>query len=117
MTRIKNVNDALQRHHDDDMKYEEFLDLILFMMLMGPRKLQAEQARLIQDHQRQLEHIQKTSEANADRIRTRNEAELKNLQKTSEANADRIRKRTEAEIADLQNKVEKLNADLVKVRK
>ena len=117
LTRIKNVNDALQRHHDDDMKYEEFLDLILFMMLMGPRKLQAEQARLIQDHQRQLEHIQKTSEANADRIRTRNEAELKNLQKTSEANADRIRKRTEAEIADLQNKVEKLNADLVKVRK
>ncbi|KAK0103568.1 hypothetical protein ONS95_005583 [Cadophora gregata] len=77
LTRIKNVNDALQRHHDDDMK-----------------KLQTEQARLIQGHQRQLEHVQKTSEANA----------------------DRIRKRTEAEIADLQTKIGKLNADLTKVK-
>ncbi|KAH7397743.1 p115 like vesicle tethering protein [Cadophora sp. MPI-SDFR-AT-0126] len=78
LTRIKNVNDALQRHHDDDMK-----------------KLQAEQARLIQDHQRQLEHVQKTSEANF----------------------DRIRKRTEAELADLRSKIGKLNADLAKANK
>ena len=49
---------------------------------------------MLQDHQRQLEHVQKTAEANA----------------------DRTRKRMEAEIADLQNHVTKLEADLSKVK-
>jgi protein subunit release factor A len=40
----------------------------------------AEHARLVQDHQRQLEHVQKTAEANADRSRRRMEVEINNLQ-------------------------------------
>ncbi|KAJ5053877.1 uncharacterized protein L3040_000167 [Drepanopeziza brunnea f. sp. 'multigermtubi'] len=78
LDRIKNINEALQRNHEHDVM-----------------KLQAEQTRLIQDHQRQLEHIQKASDTNA----------------------DRTRKRTEAEIADLQNRITKLEADLTKANK
>jgi intracellular protein transport protein USO1 len=50
---------------------------------------------MIQDHQRQLEHVQKTAEANT----------------------DRTRKRMEAEMADLQSHIGKLAADLAKVNK
>jgi len=55
--------------------------------------LRFEQKRTVQDHQRQLEHVQETAGANA----------------------DRIRKRMEAEIADLQRNIGKLEADLAKV--
>jgi phage-related protein len=48
---------------------------------------------MVQDHQRQLDHVQKTAETNA----------------------DRTRKRMEAEIADLQSHISKLEADLSKV--
>ncbi|KAF4630488.1 hypothetical protein G7Y89_g7650 [Cudoniella acicularis] len=70
LARIKHVNEALQRHHEEDI-------------------------RMAQDHQRQLEHVQKTAEANA----------------------ERTRKRTEAEISDLRNSVSKLEADLEKANK
>jgi phage shock protein A len=49
---------------------------------------------MAQDHQRQLDHVRKTAEANA----------------------DRTRKRMEAEIADLKNHISKLEADLSKVK-
>ncbi|PMD65288.1 uncharacterized protein K444DRAFT_607848 [Hyaloscypha bicolor E] len=76
--KIKQVNEALHRHHEDDMT-----------------KLRAEQSRMAQDHQRQLEHVRKTAEANA----------------------DRTRKRLEAEIADLQSHLNKSEADLAKANK
>lgn len=63
-------------------------------MLTRSSKLRAEQSRMIQDHQRQLEHVQKTAEANA----------------------DRTRKRMEAEIADLQSHAGRLETDLAKVK-
>jgi len=76
--RIKQVNEALHRHHEEDMN-----------------TLRVEQSRMVQDHQRQLDHVQKTAEANA----------------------DRTRKRMEAEIADLQSYIKKLEADLSKANK
>jgi hypothetical protein len=63
-------------------------------MLTSHSKLRVEQSRMAQDHQRQLEHVQKTAEANA----------------------DRTRKRMEAEIADLQKHLSKVEADLAKVK-
>lgn len=77
--------------------------------------MQAEQHMRAQDHQRQLEHVQKTAEANTERVRKRMEAEKAELQKTLEGNSERERKRMEAEIADLQSKADKLEADLKKV--
>ncbi|TAQ89304.1 hypothetical protein B7494_g2378 [Chlorociboria aeruginascens] len=78
LSRIKNVNDALQRHHEVDMN-----------------KLRAEQAKAAEDHKRQLEHVQKTADANA----------------------DRTRRRMEAEITDLKNNITKLETDLAKANK
>lgn len=78
--------------------------------------LRAEQGRIIQDHQRQLQHVQETAKADIERTRKQLETEMADLQKTADSNADRTRKRMEAEIADLQNTIGKLEADLAKVR-
>jgi chromosome segregation ATPase len=63
------------------------------MLMTYPSKLRTEKEQISQDYQRQLEHAEKTAEANA----------------------ERVRRRTDAEIADLQSKVERLEADLEKV--
>jgi cytochrome c556 len=65
-----------------------FVELLTFNS-----KLRAAQARMAEDHQRQLEHVQKTSEANA----------------------DRTRRRVESEMADLKSNISKLEADFTKV--
>ena len=61
--------------------------------LTSVRKLRAEQAKAAQEYQQQLQHIQKTADVDA----------------------ERIRKRTDAEIADLRTTVRKLESDLEKV--
>jgi intracellular protein transport protein USO1 len=91
-------------------------DLDFMHLLIGDRKLRAEQSRIVEDHQRQLEHVQRTSEANIERTRKRLEAEKAELQKIAEADAERTRKRMEAEIADLQRNINKLETDLTKER-
>jgi hypothetical protein len=63
------------------------------LILIHGRKIRGEHSRAIQDHQQQLEQ----------------------LQRTADGNAERTRKRTEAEIADLKNIIRKLEADLEKV--
>ena len=86
------------------------------LLLTLARNLRFEQGRLIEDNKRQLEHVQKTSDANVERTRRRLEAEMAELQKNAEANAEKTRERMEAEIADLQTSAGKLQADLTKVR-
>jgi len=44
-------------------------------------QLGIEQTKLHQGHQRQLEHVQKASEANVDRVRRKMEAEISELTK------------------------------------
>ncbi|RDW66149.1 hypothetical protein BP6252_09784 [Coleophoma cylindrospora] len=118
LARIGNVNDALQRHHDEDM-----------------RKLRAEMARLTQDHQTQLQRVQQTSDANMTRARQQLEEELAKLGhehsrtvedykrqlehalKSGEANTERARRRAEAEIADLRGTISSLEADISKANK
>ncbi|TVY58600.1 Intracellular protein transport protein USO1 [Lachnellula cervina] len=97
LARIKHVNEALQKHHEEDID-----------------KLRTEQSRATQDLQRQLEIVQKASEAEKTRISQDHQRQLDHVQKTAEANAERVRKRTEAEISDLQKNVSKLEADLEK---
>jgi chromosome segregation ATPase len=63
LSRIKNVNGALQRQHEEDIT-----------------KLRMEQSRVAQDYQRQLDHAQKTAEVNAERTRKRMGAEIADLQ-------------------------------------
>ncbi|TVY85418.1 Intracellular protein transport protein USO1 [Lachnellula suecica] len=98
--RIRHVNEALQKHHEEDLN-----------------KLRAEQLRIVQDLQAQLDSAKKASEAEKTRIVQDHQRQLEHVQKTSEANAERTRKRTEAEISDLQKNVSKLEADLEKANK
>jgi hypothetical protein len=116
LARIKNVNDALQRVHEDEMKYVPKIPSGNGLLTRAS-KLRSEQSRIIEDNKRQLEHVKKTSEANIERTRRRLEAEMAELQKTAEANAEKTRKRMEAEIADLQTNVSKLEVDLKKANK
>ena len=114
LSRIKNVNEALQRHHEEDMRCVHiFLGVNSLLTLTS--KLRAEQSRIIQDHQRQLQHVQETAKADIERTRKQLEAEKADIQKTADGNAERTRKRMQAELADLQNTIGKLEADLAKV--
>ncbi|KAH8601377.1 p115 like vesicle tethering protein [Bisporella sp. PMI_857] len=96
LSRIRNINDMLQRHHEEELN-----------------KLRAEQNKLILDHQRHLENVQ----VEQNKLIQDHQRQLEHVQKTAEANADRSRRRMEAEIADLQHNLSKLEADLSKVRR
>ncbi|KAG9237074.1 p115 like vesicle tethering protein [Amylocarpus encephaloides] len=100
LARIKQVNEALQRHHEEDMS-----------------KLQEGQSRAVQDLQKQLESAQKSHEGNMARTTEDHQRRLEHVQKTSEADAERTRKRMEAEINDLQKNLSKLESDLEKANK
>ena len=63
------------------------------MELTTVSKLRLEHDQAVQDYERQIEHVQRTVEANA----------------------DRTRRRMEGEIADLKISISKLEADLAKV--
>jgi hypothetical protein len=65
-----------------------------WQVLIANSTLRTAQTRLAEEHQKELEH----------------------LRKTLEANAERIRQRGEAETADLRSNIKKLEADIIKVR-
>ncbi|KAF5870366.1 putative intracellular protein transport protein [Botrytis fragariae] len=133
-SRIKNVNEALQRHHEEDIKrklrvehdrtnqdYQRQLNEVKEAAEADIARIQAESDRIKQDHQKQLEEAQKGAEANADSVRAEHERvvqdyqrQLEHVQKTAEANSERVRRRADAEIADLQSKIERLDSDLTK---
>lgn len=106
IARIKNVNDALQRHHEEDIQ-----------------KLQASHNKALQELQRQMQQVQQNAEDEASRARASQNKALQDLekqvqavQKTADETAERVRERTDAEIADLKATVAKLEADLDKVK-
>ncbi|KAI0194938.1 p115 like vesicle tethering protein [Xylaria flabelliformis] len=105
LTRIKNVNEAMQRHHEEELK-----------------KLKTQQQAQVDAHQKQLEAAQKETAATAESLRAEHnikEAELQRqtdyVRKTAEAEAARIQRRTEAEMADLRATISRLEVDLMKV--
>lgn len=105
LARIKNVNDALQRHHEEDTQ-----------------KLQASHNRALQDLQKQIQQIQKNAQDEASRTQAAHnktiqdfERQIEKVQKEAEEKAERVRERTDAEISDLKATVSKLEADLEKV--
>lgn len=105
LARIKNVNDALQRHHEEDTL-----------------KTQAAHNRALQDLQRQMQLVKKNAEDEAVRVQAVHnksiqdlEKQMQNLQKEADEKAERVRERTDAEISDLQSIISRLEADLEKV--
>ncbi|KAA8565890.1 hypothetical protein EYC84_009703 [Monilinia fructicola] len=131
LSRIKNVNEALQRHHEEDIStiersknHQQQLKEAQKAAEADIERVRAQNDQAKQDYQRQLEQAQKAAESNAETARAEHDRaiqdyqrQLDHVQKTAEANAERVRRRTDAEIADLRSKIEKLEADLDKANK
>ncbi|KAI8630824.1 p115 like vesicle tethering protein [Xylariaceae sp. FL1651] len=107
LARIKNVNGAIQRHHEEELK-----------------KFEAQQQIMTDAHRRKLEAAEKEAAAALESIRVENiakEAELQRqieyVRKTAEAEAARIQRRSEAEMADLRATISRLEVDLMKANK
>ncbi|KAI0539181.1 p115 like vesicle tethering protein [Xylaria digitata] len=107
LARIKNVNEAIQRHHEDELK-----------------KLETQQQVKVDAHQKQLGVVQKEAATAMESLRAEhnmNEAELKRqidyVRKTAEAEAARVQRRAEAEMADLRATISRLEVDLMKANK
>lgn len=107
LTRIKSVNEAIQRHHEDELK-----------------KLETQHETKMNAHQRQLEATQKDAAAALESLRAEHsvkEAELQRqieyVRKTAEAEATRVQRRAEAEMADLRATISRLEVDLMKANK
>lgn len=107
LARIKHVNEALLRHHEEDMQ-----------------KLQAEHKKALADAQKQLQQAQKDAADETAKVQAAHdnaiqdlERRIQKVQKEAEETAERVRERTDAEIADLKATITKLEADLEKVNK
>ncbi|KAI1816645.1 p115 like vesicle tethering protein [Poronia punctata] len=107
LARIKGVNEAIQRHHEDDIQ-----------------NLNVRHQAEVQGHQRQLEVAQKEAIAALESLRAENaskEAELQRqieyVRKTAEAEAARVQRRADAEMADLRATISRLEVDLMKANK
>ncbi|KAI0914567.1 p115 like vesicle tethering protein [Ustulina deusta] len=107
LARIKNVNEALQRHHQEELK-----------------KFETQQQADIDAHQRQLGAAEKEAAAAMEALRVEHntrEAELQRqvdyVRKTAEAEAARVQRRAEAEMADLRATISRLEVDIMKAKK
>ncbi|KAI1084361.1 p115 like vesicle tethering protein [Whalleya microplaca] len=107
LTRIKTVNDAIQRHHEEEIK-----------------QIEAQQRAKADEHQRQLKNAQKEAASAVETARAEHrtkEVELQRqldyVRKTAEAEAARIQRRSDAEMADLRATISRLEVDLMKANK
>lgn len=89
LSRIKNINEALQRNHEEDMQ------------------------TTIHKHQQNQVVTQKTHEASMQSLQT----EMQRAREAADANAARVRTRTDAEIDDLKATVRRLRDELEKSSK
>ena len=87
--RIKNINDALQRNHEEDIQ------------------------RHLQEHQRVLAKNQRDHEAALQSLQT----DMQKAKMDSDTSAERVRLRNEAEIADLKATITSLRTELEKASK
>ncbi|CAM1509246.1 Fc.00g029850.m01.CDS01 [Cosmosporella sp. VM-42] len=95
MSRVKSVNEGLQKHHDDEL-----------------RKLQGQHAAEDADHKKQVAQLQAQQIARD----SDHQKQLVQARKMAEAEAERLQRRTEAEKADLRATISRFEVDLIKVR-
>lgn len=86
LNRIRNVNEALQRHHEEDLQKTE-------------RESRSMQQDLKRQHETEIRQLQD---------------DMQKLKADGEASLDRLRERDEAEIKDLKSTIAKLKAELEK---
>ncbi|KAL6412875.1 Intracellular protein transport protein USO1 [Ilyonectria robusta] len=96
MSRIKSVNEGLQKHHGEEL-----------------RKLQAQLASKENDHRRQIAQLQ-TQQTAKD---SEHQKQLVQARKGAEAEAERVQRRKDAEMADLRATISRLEVDVLKAHK
>ncbi|KAM5380419.1 hypothetical protein ACJZ2D_003521 [Fusarium nematophilum] len=114
MSRVKTVNEGLQKHHGEELRK---LQGQLAAKENDHRKqlaqLQAQQAARDNEHQKQIAQLQaKQTAQEAD-----HQKQLAQARKAAEADAERIQRRTDAEMADLKATISRLEVDLMKAQK
>ncbi|RYO99337.1 hypothetical protein DL764_006838 [Monosporascus ibericus] len=132
IARIKSVNEALQRHHEEDIKHIETrhrakeeahqrqLDIAKQEAAQAAETIHAEHRNKEAELQRQLDYVRKTAETDKERAQRRFEGERADLKatiarlETAEAEAARVQRRTEAEISDLNATISRLEVELMK---
>ena len=96
LVRIKNINEALQQNYEDDMQ----------RTVQEHRNAQAENSRMheaaLQALQSQMQRARDEADADAARIRTRNEAEVSDLRSTINQLEGELRKTSKEHVQDLQ---------------
>ncbi|ORY63949.1 p115 like vesicle tethering protein [Pseudomassariella vexata] len=105
LARIKSVNEALQHHHEEDVK-----------------KIQAQQRSKEEGHQRELSAVRREAQVNVEAMASEHRAkeaemqrQLEYVKKTAEAETARVQRRADADIADLRATISRLEVDLMKV--
>ncbi|KAL8949151.1 MAG: hypothetical protein Q9222_004716 [Ikaeria aurantiellina] len=96
MTRIKNVNEALQRHHEEDLQRSQKESQ---NTLQDLRQRNKKEVRRLEDEMRKLKA---ESEASLDRMRERDDAEIKDLKSTISRMRTEMEKSGREHVQDLQ---------------
>ena len=96
LNRIKSVNEALQRHHEDDLKN------IQAEKRAALERQQVEHRSAAEGLQRQIRQIQLEADNRASRARERNDAEIVDLKKTIEQLENNLAKANREHLQDLQ---------------
>jgi hypothetical protein len=89
LNRIKNINEALQRNHDEDL-------------LQIKKKTEAAQLEAQRDHLATVSSLQ---------------SEIQRIKDDNESAANKIRARTDAEIDDLRSTISRLESEIAKINK
>ena len=96
LSRIKNINEALQRNHEEDMQ----------RAVKEHQREQSENRKLheaaLQDLQAQMQKAREEADADAARIRARNEAEVNDLKATVTTLQNELEKASKEHVQDLQ---------------
>ncbi|KAI2615169.1 p115 like vesicle tethering protein [Hypoxylon sp. NC1633] len=107
VARIKSVNDAIQQHHDEEVK-----------------NIETQQRSKEEAYQKQMETVQREASKAIEDVNDRyrkDKAELQRqldyVRKTAESEAARIQRRTDAELADLRATISRLEVDIMKANK
>ncbi|KAI5862272.1 p115 like vesicle tethering protein [Durotheca rogersii] len=107
LARIRNVNEAIQQHHEQEIK-----------------EIEAQQRLKNEAYQQQLKTVQKEASAAAEAIHAEYRAkeaeaqrQLEQVRKSAETEAARAQRRWDAEMADLRATISRLEVDLMKANK
>ena len=95
LSRIRNINDALQRNHEEDMQLTERKHQ------QSKVETQKIHETMVQSLQKEMQGAREAADADATRVRTRTDAEIGDLQATARGLRDKLEKSSKEHAQDL----------------